>query len=91
VRIPFNYTQLYLPFLSSREKVGKEAESLLHRKVLKVIPVDDWCTTWAAGWTIMLRRTSKIVKEIVDNMCLSVVPRLSRSFWEGDVHTHLLL
>jgi hypothetical protein len=30
---------------------------------LKAIPADDWCRTWAACRAIMLRRTSKRVKE----------------------------
>jgi hypothetical protein len=38
--------------------------------------------TWAAGRTIMLRRTSKRVKEEVDKMRLPAVVRLRRSFWD---------
>ncbi len=49
---------------------------------LEAIPAEDWCRTWAAGWTIMLRRTSKRVKEVVDNMRLPAVVRLSWSFWD---------
>jgi hypothetical protein len=49
---------------------------------LAAITVDDWCRTWAAGKTIMLRRTSKRVKEVVDKMRLPAVVRLSRSFWD---------
>ena len=37
---------------------------------LEVIPADDWCRTWAAGKTIMLSRTSKRVKEVLDKMRL---------------------
>ena len=48
---------------------------------LESIPPDDWRRTWAADRTIMLRRTSKRVKEVVDKMCLPAVVRLSRSFW----------
>ena len=36
----------------------------------------------AAGRTIMLRGTSKKVKEVVDKMLLTVVVRVSRSFWD---------
>jgi hypothetical protein len=50
---------------------------------LEAIPAEDWCRTWAAGRTIMLRRTSKRVREVVDKMRLPAVVRLSRSFW-GD-------
>jgi hypothetical protein len=49
---------------------------------LEAIPAEDWCRTWAAGRTIMLRRTSKRVKEVVDKMRLPAVVRLSRSFWD---------
>jgi hypothetical protein len=49
---------------------------------LEAIPTDDWCRTWAAGRTIMLRSTSKRVKEAVDKMRLPTVVRLSRSFWD---------
>jgi hypothetical protein len=47
---------------------------------LGVVPAEDWCRTWAAGRTIMLRR--KRVKEVVDKMRLPAVVRLSRSFWD---------
>jgi hypothetical protein len=50
---------------------------------LDAVPAEDWCRTWAAGRTIMLRRTSKKVKEIVDTMRMPAVVRLSRNFW-GD-------
>ena len=48
---------------------------------LEAIPAEDWCRTWAAGRTIMLRMTSKRVKEGVDKMCLPAVVRFSSSFW----------
>ena len=48
---------------------------------LGAVPAEDWCRTWAAGRTIMLRRTSKRVKEIVDKMRLPAVVRMSCSFW----------
>jgi hypothetical protein len=51
---------------------------------LEAIPAEDWSRTWAAGRTIMLRRTSKKVKEVVDKMRLPAVVRLSRSFWDDD-------
>ena len=40
---------------------------------LNAVPAEDWCRTWAAGRTIMLRRTSKRVKEVVDKMWLPAV------------------
>ena len=47
---------------------------------LEAVPAEDWRRTWAAGRTIMLRRTSKRVKEAVDKMRLPAVVRLSRIF-----------
>ena len=47
---------------------------------LEAIPADDWHRTWAAGRTIMLRRTSKRVKEQVDKMLLPVVVRFRTTF-----------
>jgi hypothetical protein len=49
---------------------------------LGAVPAKNWCRTWAAGRTIMVRRTSKRVKEVVDKMRLPAVVRLSRSFWD---------
>jgi hypothetical protein len=49
---------------------------------LGALPADDRSRTRAAGRTIMLRRTSKRVKEVVDKMRLPAVVRLSRSFWD---------
>ena len=44
---------------------------------LEAVPVEDWCRTWAAGRTIMMRRTSNRVKEVADKMRLPAVVRLS--------------
>jgi hypothetical protein len=49
---------------------------------LGAVPAEDWCRTWAPGRTIMLRRTSKRVQEVVDKMRLPAVVRLSRSFYD---------
>ena len=49
---------------------------------LEAIPAEDWFRTWATGWTIILRRTSNRVKEVVDKMLLPAVVRLSRGFWD---------
>ena len=50
---------------------------------LAAIPADDWIRTWAAHRTIMLRRTSKGVKEGVDKMRPPTVAKLSRAFWNN--------
>ena len=49
---------------------------------LESMPAEDCSRTWAAGRTIMLRRTSKRVEEEVDKMRLPAVVCLSRSFWD---------
>ena len=43
---------------------------------------DSYHRTLAADRTIMVRRTSKRVKEVVDKMLLPEVVRLRRSFWD---------
>jgi len=51
---------------------------------LEVIPAEDWCRTWPSGRTIMMRSTSKRVKEVVDKMRLPAVVRLNRRFSYDD-------
>ena len=53
-------------------------------QALVAIPSDDWCRTWAAEKTKMLRLTSKSVKAVVDKMRLPTAVRLNRSFWHTD-------
>ena len=48
---------------------------------LEAVPDEDWCRTWPAEITIMLRMTSKRVKEAVDKMRLPAVVCLCRNFW----------
>jgi len=57
------------------------ADGFAFAAALGALPPEDWCRTWAAGRTIMLKMTSKRVKEVVDKMRLPAVVRLSRSFW----------
>jgi hypothetical protein len=47
---------------------------------LGAIPANDWWRTWAAGRTIMLRMTSKPVKNAVDKLRPSAIVRFSRAF-----------
>ena len=67
---------------TKRQTTKKQPVLLAFPAALQTIPSEDWCRTWAAGRTIRLRRTSKIVEEVVDKMCLPAVVRLSRSFWD---------
>jgi hypothetical protein len=47
---------------------------------LGAIPADDWGRTWETDRTIMLRRTSKRVNEVVDKMRSPIIVKLSRTF-----------
>ena len=51
--------------------------------LLADVPDEDWSRTWAACRTIMLRRTSKRVKEEVDKMRLPAVVRLCELWRDG--------
>ena len=55
--------------------------------VLEVIPSEDWCRTWATDRTIMLRSTSKRVKEVVNKILLPALVLLSRRSWDYDTTT----
>ena len=48
---------------------------------LAAVPAEDWCRTWSAGRTIMLRMTSKRVKELVDKMRPPAVVCLNHLFF----------
>ena len=81
-----------LPEMSAAKQAGGEGETgkgkLLAADALcaalGAMPPDDWSRTWAADRTIMLRSTSKRVKEVVDKMRLPAVVRLSMRFWADD-------
>jgi hypothetical protein len=47
---------------------------------LVVIPANDWCRTWAADRTMLLRMTSKNVKEVVDKLRPTAVVKASKAF-----------
>jgi hypothetical protein len=55
--------------------------------LLVVVPYEDRCRTWAACRTIMLRRTSKRVKEQVDKMCPPTVVRLCELWRHGKIRS----
>jgi hypothetical protein len=50
---------------------------------LSSIPSDAWGRTWPADRTMMLRRTSKRVKEAVDKLRLPTVLNLNKAFWNN--------
>lgn len=59
---------------------GLVIESGIFAAALEAVPADDWGRNWPDNRTIMLRMTSKQIKEIIDNMRLPVVVRLNMSF-----------
>jgi len=50
---------------------------------LEIIPSEDWCRTWPADRTIMLRMTSKRVKNAVDKIRPPTIISFNRSFWNN--------
>jgi hypothetical protein len=66
----------------SRDMAAEDALPLTFTAALEAVTAVDWCRTWAAGRTIMLRRTSNRVKEVVDKKRMPVLFRLNRSFWD---------
>lgn len=52
-------------------------------KALVTIPTEDWCRTWPADQTFMLRITSKRVKEAVVKMRLPVVVCLNMNLFDN--------
>jgi hypothetical protein len=53
--------------------------------VLGVIPVNDWWRTWVPDRTIVLRMTSKPVKNAIDKLRPPAIVRLSRTFLDNVV------
>lgn len=49
---------------------------------LQIVPAEDWYRTWPAERTIMLRMTSKRVREAVDKMRPPAVVCLCRKYWD---------
>jgi hypothetical protein len=50
---------------------------------LSSIPSEDWARTWPADRTVMMRMTSKPVKEAVDKLRLPTVLNLNKAFWNN--------
>jgi Leucine-rich repeat (LRR) protein len=50
---------------------------------LQIVPAEDWYRTWSAERTIMLRMTSKRVREAVDKMRPPAVVCLCRKYWDN--------
>ena len=53
----------------------------LFTEVIQIVPGVDLCNTWNAGRTIMLRRTSKRVKDAIDKIRPPTEVILNMSFW----------
>jgi len=53
----------------------------LFTTVIETVPSEDLCNTWAADRTIMLRKTSKRVKEAIDKIQPPTEVILNKFFW----------
>jgi hypothetical protein len=69
---------------TNHSATSEQPSELDFTHTLVAVPAEDWCRTWEAERTIMLRMTSKRVKEIVDKVRPPAVVRLKRSFWKDD-------
>jgi Ran GTPase-activating protein (RanGAP) involved in mRNA processing and transport len=54
---------------------------MLFAKVLRIVPATDWCSTWDASRTIMLRQTSKKIKNIIDSIRPPTDVIVNMNFW----------
>ena len=70
----------YLPQATATPKQPCKLAADAFATALSAIPSEDWCRTWSADRTIMLRMTSKRVKELVDRIHPPADVRLRRSF-----------
>ena len=50
---------------------------------LREVPSNDLSKTWAATRTLMLRKTSNTIKNLLDKMHLPVNVRLNSNFWKS--------
>jgi hypothetical protein len=50
-------------------------------EALETVPAEDWSRSWPADRTIMLSKTSKKIRDIINNMRLPVDVRWSWTFW----------
>jgi len=53
---------------------------------LIVFPAEDWSRTWASDRTLMLRMTSKKVREAMDKLCLPTTVKLNSTFLHNVVN-----
>jgi hypothetical protein len=53
----------------------------LFTEVIQIVPGVDWSATWAANRTIMLRMTSKKIKDAIDKIRPPTEVILNMSFW----------
>ena len=65
-RVGFTDAQIVDALRKGLPKLNKNDNTLT--AALEAVPAVEWCRTWAAGRTIMLRRTSTRIKEVVDNI-----------------------
>ena len=74
--------------MNEHADMPRHVSTLAANAFTEVVPAEDWCKTWAADRTIMLRMTSKRVKELVAQVLLPADVRLSSSFWNDASNGH---
>jgi hypothetical protein len=75
---------IYLINLKNQHKLTMYTYSLCSNAfavALQTVPTEDWCRNWPSNRTIMLSKTSKEIKKIIDNMRLPADVRWSWRFW----------
>ena len=55
---------------------------MLFAEVLRIVPATDWCSTWDACRTIMLRGTSKKIKNVIDTIRPPTDVIVNMNFWK---------
>ena len=51
--------------------------------ILEILPREDWCRTWPADRTIMLRMTSKRVNDAIDKIKPPTIISFNHSWWNN--------
>ena len=71
------YSFFYLPQATTMPKQPYKLDDDDFTTALETIPSEGWYRTWSVDKAIMMRRTSKRVKEVLDKMRLPTVVRMS--------------
>ena len=72
---------LSINYLKNTKKAMQQESHSLFTEVIQIVPGVDLCNTWAANRTIMLRMTSKKIKDAIDKIRPPTEVILNMSFW----------